>query len=141
MTTKGKSMKIVSVSALSLALVFCTSVSAQSQVPEQFRGSWKASWKQPAAGFVKSMEGKLVLNDAGGAWSLIGYFPNANHYPCDRLKAAVTFVSASAEEVVVKLNTSAAVNGCTDTTLQLKRIGEKNIGGKIGDVDVVFTPD
>lgn len=87
------------------------------------------------------MEAKLVLIEAGGTWSLISYFPNANHYPCDRLKASVGFVCATAEEVVVKLNTSAAVNGCTDTTLQLKRIGEKNIGGRIGDAEVVFAPD
>lgn len=132
-------MKFVSLSAFSLAVAFCASASAQ--VPEQFRGNWKGSWKQPAAGFVKSMEAKLVLNEAGGTWSLIGYFPNASHYPCDRLKAAVSFVSAAPEEVVVKLNTSAAVNGCTDTTLQLRRIGEKNIGGKIGDAEVVFAPD
>ena len=134
-------MKSVSVSAFFLAVVFCLGDSAQGQVPEQFRRSWKASWKQPAAGFVKSMEAKLVLNDSGGSWSLIGYFPNASHYPCDRLKSTVALVSAAAEEVIVKLNTSAAVNGCTDSTLQLRRVGEKNIGGKIGDIDVVFAPD
>lgn len=134
-------MKTIPVSAFFLAVAFCTGASAQSQVPEPFRGNWKASWKQPAAGFVKSMEAKLVLNDAGGTWSLIGYFPNANHYPCDRLKATVALVSASADEVIVKLNTSAAVNGCTDSTLQLRRIGEKNIGGKLGDTEVVFAPD
>jgi hypothetical protein len=74
-------MKSIPVSAFFLAVVCCFGASAQSQIPETFRGNWKASWKQPAAGFVKSMEAKL------------------------------------------------------------RRFGEKNIGGKLGDTEVVFAPD
>ena len=114
---------------------------AQTQVPESFRGNWKAGWKQPGPDFVKQMEAKLALTDSGGTWSLIGYFPNSGHYPCDRLKTTVSVISASSDEVVLKVNASAAVNGCADSTLPLKRIGEKNIGGKLGDAELVFSKD
>ena len=90
-----------------LALPLSTGAFAQ-DAPNKYDGTWSGTCNVPA---------DLEIKGQGGTWT-----PHANkgitkNNPCAALPKPVTVESSTADRLVIKINGSQALQGCTDLKL------------------------
>jgi len=106
--------------ALLLAFILSSPIFAQTVNP--YDGKWKLAFDGPR---TSALEGTVVVKGDGGTWNLdlTGQSRNA----CFKHEAPIAVESATAEELVFKVNRSKALAGCEDSTMKFKKIDDKTL--------------
>lgn len=114
-----------------VAILFAvSSCAAFAESSNPFIGKWKVTWqgKQP-------WEAKLVIDQSGGSWQT---FARSKTNSCTGLEVPIAVESSSENEMTIKLKFS-ILQGCTDSTVHLKRVGGDTISGTRGMVSLVLS--
>lgn len=82
------------------------------------------------------MESKLNITESGGSWVT---YAKARHDPCVGMKTPISIESSSADAITIKLQASQALGGCPDSTVELKRVDDKTMKGKLGNIDLTLS--
>jgi len=106
--------------ALLLAFMLPSPLFAQPANP--YDGKWKLTFDGPR---TTGLEGTVVVKGDSGTWNLdlTGQSRNA----CFKHEAPIAVESATADELIFKLNRSKVLAGCEDTTMRFKKINDKTL--------------
>ena len=119
---------------LALLLVSGAAFGQGAQAPDWVVGKWKARYNE--------REARLTIEAAGGKYAKVGYFANASHDACSRLRGDLAIAAASSEEVSLTLLEAKVMNGCADTAIVLKRSADgARLEGTLNGTPVVFVKD
>ncbi len=103
-----------------LSLVLCSTVTAQE--PNPYTGTWKATWDTKK----ERLQAKVVITDSGGTWKAAA---SSHTNACRGVKAPISIVSASAEELVFQIKFSEALRGCKDIPVSLTPVDANTLKG------------
>ena len=121
-----------------LFFMFATSsFAAFCQPANSFLGKWKVTWSSANGSPQVS---NLNIDGSGGSWqTLIAKKRGPRTSSCDGLEVPISIESSSADAMTIKLKFSEALQGCADSTVELKRVDDKTITGRRGKADLVLS--
>lgn len=108
-----------------------SSCAAFGQSSNPFIGKWKVTWQ----GEKRTGEAALVIEETGGSWQT---FAKSRRDNCVGLKVPIAVESSSGNAMTIKLKFS-VLQGCSDSTVELKRVDDKTVSGTRGSADLVLT--
>ena len=101
------------------------SATAFAQAANPYNGTWAILMD----GFERAaVQGTATLKDEGGTWSTTA---SARNDPCIGRDAPIAVQTASADELVFKVNRSQILAGCPDFTLRFKRVDDKTMKAQL----------
>ena len=140
-TIKETRMKPAQNVVFLMLMTMGTSVLAQS--PNPFVGTWKVTWEQQTRGRgviqggTRDFEAEMIIAASGGSWKTLGV--SRSDDPCVGREVAIAIEKQTDDEIHVRLKFSEVAQGCTDSTVRLKRVDDKKLTGTRGKSEVTAT--
>lgn len=107
---------------LLLAVLACATAMAQEANP--YDGNWAATWIGAKA--QRKNVADVVIHGSSGTFQTRHASRNN---PCVGIKAPIAVTTATADELVFVIKFSAALGGCKDAEVKLKRVDDKTLKG------------
>ena len=110
-----------------LALLTASTLSATlfAQTANPYNGTWAVLME----GFERAaVQGTAIVKDESGTWSITA---SAQNDPCIGRDAPIAVQTASADELVFKVNRSQILAGCPDFTLRFKKVDDKTMKAQL----------
>ena len=108
--------------------VFAT-ITLSATVFAQAANPHNGTWAILMEGFERAaVQGTATVKDEGGTWSTT---ISARKDPCIGRDAPITVQTASADELVFKVNRSQILAGCPDFTLRFKKVDDKTMKAEL----------
>ncbi len=104
---------------------------AFAQEASLYDGKWTATYKAQNG---KSYNAELVLKGTAGTWKwLLNRGAQAGRATCINHDFPVTVQNSSPSELTFNIEASKTIQGCTDRTVTVKLVDDKNLDGKFTD--------
>ncbi len=110
---------------LAVLAAFALSATVLAQAANPHNGTWSVLME----GFERAaVQGTATVKDEGGTWSITA---SARNDPCIGRDAPIAVQTASADELVFKVNRSQILAGCPDFTLRFKKVDDKTMKAQL----------
>lgn len=110
-----------------LASLAWASALAHARDLDSFHGTWRVLYKTEKG---KERQAELGIGPAGAAWKTFG---TSNKDVCIGREFPGTANAASPDELLIRVNRSEAIPGCSNISLTLKRRNATSLEGTFGD--------
>jgi hypothetical protein len=104
---------------------------AFAQEASLYDGKWTATYKAQDG---TSHNAELVLKGTAGTWKWVfNKVARAGRAVCVNREFPVTVQNSSPSELTFNIEASKTIQGCTDRTVTVKLVDDKNLDGKFSD--------